>query len=310
MSTSRPPSDIVARDGRIYHLGLAPEEIAPNLVLVGDPARAELVAERFDAVEHRVAHREFVTLTGTYHGIPISVIGTGIGTDNVEIAVVEAHTLLTYDLGTRAAKPAAPRMTIIRVGTSGGLREDVAPGTLAIARYAVGLDATGLFFDAPPADATVVAIEEATRRALAAATPAGRRFAERIAVYAAAASPAVVEALEHALADGTPALTGITATAPGFYGASGRVLGDLALTIPGIKQALGAIEVEGRRAINVEMESSLLFHLAACLGHRAGTICAILSSPGSHGTVVDGRPGIARSIEAALAAMVRLAAAP
>lgn len=301
------PSDLVSSGGRIYHLGLNRREIAPNLLLVGDPARADRVAERFDRVIHRVQHREFVTRTGTFRGFPISVIGTGIGTDNVEIALIEAHAVLSVDLETGHPYPNPTPMTILRVGTSGGLRADIPPGFLGISDLAVGFDGTGLFFDQPPPDDTVLALEAATRLALAAATPSGRRFAGRLPVYASRASAEVVAALR-AAADraAVSAITGTTVAAPGFYGASGRVVSGLELTVPGIKQVLGSLEVEGHPTINVEMESSLLFHLARALGHRVGTICPIISSPGSHGTVVDAHDAIGRAIDIALDALEQL----
>jgi uridine phosphorylase len=99
------PSEIVVVDGRVYHLGLRPGELAENLFVVGDPARAYTVASRFDRVDHEVKHREFVTLTGSHRGLPVSVMGTGMGPDNVEIALVEAWALVTLDIATRLRRP-------------------------------------------------------------------------------------------------------------------------------------------------------------------------------------------------------------
>jgi len=302
-----PRSEIVQQNGRIYHLGLAPEELAPQLIVVGDPARAGLVSARFDRIDHEVRHREYVTYTGEYRGLPLSVIGTGIGADNVEIALVEAYVLNEFDLETAMRKKDAPKMTILRVGTSGGMRGDLEPGTLGIASYGLGLDNTGQFFEAPPADATTLELEEAAFDALNRATPSDRRFSRRVRPYASRATPAVVEAIErHARRLGTLNATGVTVTAPGFYGASGRFIDGLTNTIPEIKQALGAIELGDLRVINVEMESSLLFHLAAAMGYRAGTLCPIISSPGRHDVVVDYEKSIGEAIEVALGAMLEL----
>jgi uridine phosphorylase len=306
------PSEIVVVDGRVYHLGLRPEELAPSVFVVGDPARAYTVASRFDRVDHEVKHREYVTLTGAHAGLPVSVIGTGIGPDNVEIALVEAWALATLDLATGLRLPAtgpdARPLTVLRIGTSGGTREDVPAGTLVVSSYAIGLDSTGLYYDAPPADATVMALEQAARRAIDAGVRPGSRFAGAFRPYASRADPGLVRALEGASAGaGVPAVTGATVTSPGFFGPSGRHLDGVTSTVADVKQRLGRIEVDGVRVLNMEMESSLLFHLAAQLGIRAGTICPTISAPSSHGTVLDPAPLVAQAIDVALAAMHDLA---
>ena len=302
------PSEIVVVDGRAYHLGLRPEQLAPHVFLVGDPARAYRVAARFDRVLHEVKHREFVTLTGTQRGLPVTALGSGIGPDNVEIALVEAWALATLDLATRERRPAGPGaarpLSVIRVGTSGGMREDVAVGTLVISSYAIGLDSTGLFYEAEPADATVTALEQATRDAVAAGIRPGSRFAGAFFPYASKATPALVDALERcAAAAGARFATGVTVTSPGFFGPSGRFLDGVTNTVADVKQRLGRIEVDGRRVLNMEMESSLLFHLARILGVRAGTICPTISNPAGHGAVRDPAPLVEQAIDIALAAM-------
>ena len=303
------PSEIVVRDGRVYHLGLRPEELAPNVFVVGDPARAYRVAARFDRVDHELKHREFVTLTGTHRGLPVTALGTGIGPDNLEIALVEAWALATLDLATRQRRPAsgpgaARPLTVLRVGTSGGTREDLPVGTLVISSYAIGLDSTGLFYEAPAADATVLALEQAARAAIEAGVRPGSRFAGAFSPYASRAEPALVDALErHAAAAGARFATGVTVTSPGFFGPSGRFLDGVTNTVEDVKARLGRIEVDGRRVLNMEMESSLLFHLAGLLGARAGTICPTISNPAGHGSVLDPAPLVEQAIDIALAAM-------
>ncbi len=127
------PSEIISHNGKVYHLGLAPADVAEQIVLVGDPARAHKVAARFDEVTIERVNREYVTLTGRYRGLPVTVVGTGIGTDNVEIALVELHALHAIDLESGTERADAPALTLIRVGTSGGVAPTVAPGTLCIA---------------------------------------------------------------------------------------------------------------------------------------------------------------------------------
>lgn len=301
------------KDGRVYHLGLRPDELAPSLFVVGDPARAYTVASRFARVDHEVKHREYVTLTGEHAGLPVSVIGTGIGPDNVEIALVEAWALATLDLATGLRRPAAGSaaarpLTVLRIGTSGGTRDDVPAGTLVVSSYAIGLDSTGLYYDAPPADETVKALEQAARRAIDAGVRPGSRFAGAFRPYASRADPGLVRALERAAAGaGVPVVTGATVTSPGFFGPSGRHLDGVTSTVADVKRRLGRIEVDGVRVLNMEMESSLLFHLAAPLGIRAGTICPTISAPSSHGTVLDPAPLVAQAIDVALAAMHDLA---
>ncbi len=303
------PSEIVVVDGRVYHLGLLPSELAGNLFIVGDPARAHSVASRFDRVDHELKHREFVTLTGSLRGLPVSVMGTGIGPDNVEIALVEAWALLTLDLATGLRRPAsgpeaARPLTVLRIGTSGGTREDLAVGTLVISSYAIGLDSTGLYYDGPAADETVTALERAARRAIENGVRPGSRFASAFAPYASRATPALVAALERqAAASGARFVTGATVTAPGFFGPSGRYLDGVTNTVHDVKARLGRIEAGGVQIFNMEMESSLLFHLGALLGIRTGTICPTISNPAGHGAVRDPAPLVAQAIDIALAAM-------
>lgn len=302
------PSEIVVNNGRVYHLGLAAGQLAPHLFLVGDPARALKVAERFESVEHEVRNREYVTLTGSYRGTPMSVIGTGIGADNVEIALVEAHVIHAFDLDSARRRPDTKPLTIIRIGTSGGARADIPAGTLGITTYAIGLDSTGLFNECVAADQVVTQLEEQAFDALDEAIAPSSRFKGRIHPYASKAAPEVVAALERQAADaGVTLVTGVTVTAPGFYGASGRFIDGLVNTVRQIKTQLAAVEVGAHRVINFEMESSLLFHLAASLGYRAATLCPIISSPGSHAVVIDYDPHIEQSITIALDAMLRLA---
>jgi len=303
-----PRSEIVIREGRAYHLGLAADELASQLFLVGDPARAYRVAARFDSVDHEVKHREYVTLTGSYRGVPMSVIGTGIGADNIEIAMVESYVLNDFDLETCRRVPGRRPLTVIRVGTSGGARAEVDAGTLVITAYAIGLDSTALYFEDEPADAVVSELGSRAAAAIEGAIATGSRAVGTIHPYAAKASTVVVEALErHAATSGAAHLTGVTVTSPGFYGASDRYIEGLSNTVPDIKGLLGKIEVGGFRVLNFEMESSLLFTLARQMGYRAATICPIASNPVSHDQVPDYAPFIETSIGIALDAMVELA---
>lgn len=297
------PSELVVDDeGRLYHLGVSPREVSPHLVLVGDPARAERVARRFVSVDHEVRRREFVTLTGCLPdgGPPVTVIGTGIGTDNVEIALIEAWAALSFDLESRMPLEQPPALTAIRVGTSGGAQRDVEIGTLCIAGAALGLDATGPYFDVPVHPA-LEPLEQRARVALEAAVRSGARFAQSFRPYAAPASALVTETLrEVAERKGEAHEVGITVTAPGFYGASSRTLAGLTNTIPDIKAALATLRSGEMRVLNFEMESSLLFLLAQALGIEAGTVCPAISRPDLHGEVPPYAPRIEAAIDVAL----------
>lgn len=299
-------SEFIVVEGKAYHIGLAAGQLARRLLLVGDPARALLVAERFDHIEGEYRHREYVTVTGRFRGQRVSVMGTGIGTDNVEIALMESAALWDFDLATGQRHPdQSPRPLVVRVGTSGGAQPDVAAGTQVIAAYAIGLDSTGLYFDGPAADDVVLALEDQATLALARAASPGARFARRLPVYAAKASPALTTTLARlAAARGLPCAVGVTVAAPGFYGASSRWVDGVTNTVADVKGALAAIAVGDQRVLNFEMESSLLFHLAAQLDVHAATVCPVISQPQSHGEVFDYRPAVAAAIELGLSALV------
>jgi uridine phosphorylase len=175
----------------------------------------------------------------------------------------------------------------------------------------VGLDSTGFYYEAPPADDTVTALEQATKQALAAGMRPGSRFASAMAPYASRATPAVVSELENAARRlGVPAVTGATVTAPGFFGPSGRQLDGVTNTVPEIKQRLGRIKAAGVSVYNMEMESSLLFHLGGLLGIRTGTICPTLSNPSGHASLLDPAAAVERAIDVAVAAMESAARGP
>ena len=209
---------------RQYHIDLGPGELAEYILLPGDPDRTARVAERFESVEFQKRHREFASATGIFAGRRVSVVSTGIGTDNVEIVIAEILAL--------TKKP-----TFIRIGSSGVLRDDIGLGELVITTGAVRLEATTKYF-----------VHEGY--------PA-------VADYAAVA--ALVEAA-HRL--GHTAHLGITATAPGFYGAQGRPIPQLPIRFPDL-----ADEMARQRVVNFEMEASALLVLAGLAGCRAGVVC-------------------------------------
>jgi uridine phosphorylase len=300
-------SEIVVKSGKVLHLGLAKGQLAGNVFLVGDPARALRVAKRFDNILHEVRNREYVTITGSYNGLPVSVIGTGIGVDNVEIALVEAYTVAAFDFESSEYQPGTPPLKFIRIGTSAGIQDDIEPGTMAISTYGLGLDNAGLYYDHPPADELVTEIEDQAARILVDATPAGARFREKIIPYASKATPAVVTALkDRATALNVDHVTGITAATPGFYGPSSRYIEGLVNTVPSIKTELAKLRVQDEMIVNMEMESSLLFHVAGHLGCAVGTICPVISKPTSSTAILDYAASVESAIDIALGAMCQL----
>ena len=214
---------------RQYHIGLGPGELAEYILLPGDPDRTARIGSRFDSIELEQRHREFATVTGTYRGQRVSVVSTGIGTDNVEIAVAEILAI-------------TERPTFIRVGSCGALQPEMALGDLTITTGAVRLESTTSFFvhDGYPAVAhyeAVVALIEAAERL-------GHRY--------------------H---------VGLTATAPGFFGAQGRPIPELPIRYPDLAE-----DMARQRVMNFEMEASALLVLATLARCRAGVVCAVYAN--------------------------------
>jgi uridine phosphorylase len=248
------------RRGRQYHLGVGPGDIAPHVILVGDPARAEIVAGRFEKRRGEWRHREFVTISGVYHGLEVTVTGTGIGPDNMEITVVELS-------------QCRKGLTLIRVGSCGALQRDMRLGDLVVSTAAVRLENTTSFF--VPEGFPAVASFEVTQALIEACRQTRGRH--------------------H---------VGITASAPGFYGAQSRHVPGFAPRFADLPGELGRLGV-----LNLEMEISSLFTLASLGGHRAGAVCAVYAQR-PRGLFADARQrkqGEARAIEAGLGALESLA---
>jgi uridine phosphorylase len=300
-------SEIVLANDRVYHLGLPPQVLAPNLILVGDPQRAYRVAEKFDTINEEFRNREYLTICGRYRGIPCSVIGTGIGTDNVEIAIVEAYGLLCLDLGFNTTLYRPSDIKLIRVGTSGGISSDVPSGTLVISKYAVGLDSTGLYYDVPITDPIIPKLESTVHQALDTHLPNTSRFKGKIFPYGAKSSLLLSNLMFHKANDRQArAATGITVSTSGFYGPSGRHINGLTASLPDLKEILAGIEIDGLKILNMEMESSLIFHLCGHLGIESSTICPTISAAVEDTELVDYGKLIDLSIDIALETLLEV----
>ena len=271
-------SELPVFDDQVYHLGLKSDQLADQIFLVGDPKRANDVANHFDIILDSESNREYVIKTGIYKKMPVSVIGIGMGTDNVEIALVEAYILKTFDLE-NGGKKDFKKLTIIRLGTSGGWQKEAHVGSLGIAEYGFGLDNTGLFYDSPYADDLCREIEQEAFTVITNATPLNNRFKGWIHPYVSKANDDVVKALvSSAEARDAKYIKGITAASSGFYGPQDREVPGLKLTIPNLQKILSRLNFNGKKIINCEMESSLLFHLGRQMNYKCGTVCAIIAN--------------------------------
>ncbi len=275
---------ILNQDGSIYHLSLRPEEVAPLILTVGDQDRVEKVSRLFDRVEHRARHREFVTHTGWLGKKRISVVSTGIGPDNIDIVLNELDALFNIDFATRQPKKEHTPLTIIRLGTTGGLHAMTPVDSLVSSAGAFGFDGLLQFYRAPDLQDNE-AIREMRRHG---ADTAGWHFP--VAPYFAEAAPGLLDIFQESFAKG------ITATNPGFYGPQGRQL-RAPLRSPEYLDMLTSFEFKGLRILNLEMETSAIFGLSQLLGHRAASLSVVLANRAEGRFSLDPDRAIARLIE-------------
>jgi len=263
MSRVIPPSElIINEDGSIFHLHVKPEWLSDTVLLVGDPERVTMIATMFDSVEIDVQNREFHTVTGTYHGKRISCVSHGIGTDNIDIVVTELDALKNIDFATRTVKPVFTPLTLIRIGTSGGLQEFSPVGSFVVSRRSIGFDGVLNYYKVPEG-VIDLDFENAFKRH----TNWNPRLASP---YVVSADPELVQRL------GYDMVMGVTISAPGFYGPQGRYV-RIPLADPELNAKIMSFDYNGERITNYEMESSALAGLSAILGHHAITICAIIA---------------------------------
>ncbi len=254
---------IINSDGTIFHLHLKPEDISDKVILVGDPGRVETVASFFDSKEVSVSNREFKTITGTYKGNRITVISTGIGTDNIDIVVNELDALVNIDLKTRTEKPEKKKLTMVRLGTSGALQPEIDLGSFVMTEISIGFDGL-LNFYANRNSISDLEMEEA--------------FLKHTSWNPQCAKPYFCKSsakLVELFSDFT--IQGVTISAPGFYGPQGRVL-RLPLADPMLNDKIVDFSYKNRKITNFEMESSAINGLSLLLGHDAITICTIIAN--------------------------------
>lgn len=254
---------ILNPDGSIYHLNLKPQDIAKDIIFVGDQNRVPKVAKHFDSIEVDTQKREFRTITGTYRGKRITVLSTGIGPDNIDIVVNELDALVNIDLETRQVKEKLTSLNIVRIGTSGSLQADIPVDSFVLAKYGLGFDGMLHFYDCEHI------LHKEIEDAFIKHTQWGTRKSR----------PYIVEnsaELEKKLAS-DKIFVGMTATAGGFYGPQGRVL-RLAIQDSGLNNKIDSFEFNGVKVTNLEMETSAIYGLSKLLGHNACSMNCIIAN--------------------------------
>ncbi len=287
------PADLPIDDqGRVYHLQIKPEQLAPDILLVGDPGRADFIGSTFfKDIEAHHQHRGLVTVTGIADGfdqritmispLRTTVATSGMGTPSLEIIVNELVLLNEIDFSTLTRKPEFPRLHILRVGTSGALQVTTPLGTPIITTYAIGLDNTGLFYDVPFPDEHCHRLEKELSALFRKKMNSKSRFEKKIHPYVSRAHPKMVTALWDAAQQlEIPAKRGLTVSCPGFFAPQGRDVVRIQPTVPDIDQLFSDLEVgiDGQQVENMEMEASFLLHFLGGLGYWAGAICPTIAN--------------------------------
>lgn len=285
MRVIEPSELIINSDGSIFHLHLLPEQISDTIIMVGDPGRVETVSSFFSSKEFTVSNREFCTTTGTFNGKRITVLSTGIGTDNIDIVVNELDALANIDLKTRTAKDTHRKLTLVRLGTSGALQPDIPLASFVLTEISIGFDGL-LNFYANRDKVCDLGMEQAFLKH----TDWNAQCAKPYFTYS---SERLVKLFE------SYTIKGVTISAPGFYGPQGRVL-RLPLADARLNEKIESFSYNGRRITNFEMESSAINGLSKLMGHDSVTICAIIANRVIKDATKDYQPAIKSLIEQTL----------
>lgn len=277
---------IINSDGSVFHLHIKPEMLADNVILVGDPARVNLVASFFDKITHEVSSREFHTICGEYKGKPIMCVSHGIGADNIDIVINELDALANIDFNTRTVNKNFRQLTLIRIGTSGSVQEDIPVGSMVISQKALGIDGAFHFYKDSEKYRDIELENE---------------FIKQTNWKEIWNHPYIVDADEELVnrLKTDEMFLGMTVTANGFYGPQGREL-RLSISDPNFKQALNHFKYNNFRVTNFEMESAMLQGLAKLMGHKAITICSIIAGRMSNSANTNYKGSIEDLIETVL----------
>ncbi len=258
---------IINADGSIFHLHVKPEQLADKVILVGDPGRVSLVASHFDKIECEVENREFRTITGSYKGKRLSVVSTGIGCDNIDIVVNELDALANIDFETRTERQEPKTLTLVRIGTCGGLQPYTPEGTFVLSKMSIGFDGL-LNFYAGRNEVCDLAFEKEFINHMG--WQGNQCIAHPYVIHA-------DEELSERIA-GEEMVRGVTIACGGFYGPQGRQL-RIPIADPNQNEKImNFVSSQGERITNFEMESSALAGLARLLGHKATTCCMVIAN--------------------------------
>lgn len=272
-------------DGSVYHLSLKAENIADNVILVGDPGRVETISSFFDSIECKIHNREFVTHTGTYKGKRITALATGIGTDNIDIVVNELDAAVNINPKTRETNATLRSLNLVRLGTCGALQKELEPDSIVITEYSIGLDGVKHFYDIEESDA---------ERLMRISFEGFMELDETIN------SPYVAKASEKLLGSFQSfGKGGVTLTANGFFGPQGRQV-RLPLRNPNLNKIYPKFEHSGLRILNYEMESSALYSLGKALGHSCLCMCVVVANREAMKFSTDYKPAMKNLIEKTL----------
>ena len=258
---------IINNDGSIFHLHVRPDQIATTILLCGDPKRVDLIASHFDTIECDISSREFHTITGTYRGKRLSCVSHGIGCDNIDIVVTELDALVNIDFATRQEKAEHTTLTLVRIGTSGGLQECSPVGSYVVAAKSMGFDGLLNYYEVPDG-----IFDLDLEAAFCAHVGWNRRLP---APYVVSADTELVNRIGHDM------VKGITIAAPGFYGPQGRYVRARPADME-LNSKIQSFRYNEWQITNFEMESSALAGMSALLGHKAMTVCAIIAGRVSH----------------------------
>ena len=272
-------------DGSVFHLHLLPEEIAEKIIIVGDPGRVDMIAGMLDQVRVRKSNREFTTVTGSYNGAEITVISSGIGTDNIDIVINELDALANIDLTTGVAVEEPRSLTFVRIGTTGGLQPDLPVGSFIATAKAVGFDGVLHFYEG---------YEWCLDHMLADALATHLEWPDVLAYpYAVAADETLLEKIASGMT------RGVTISTPGFYAPQGRRL-RLEPFDSELNENITSFNFMGQRITNYEMESSAIYGLSKLLNHKALTICVVIGNRVTGEFLNDYKPSIRKLAELVL----------
>lgn len=281
-----PESELIINgDGSVFHIHIRPEQLADNVILVGDPGRVEMFRPLLDGIEAEGASREFVWITGGYRGKRFTVLSTGIGTDNIDIVMTELDALANVDFSTREVKPGHRTLNVLRIGTCGAIQPEIPLGSFIFSHISVGCDGLLNWYENRDSIA-LLDFEEAFKKHV----HWDRHLPDP---YFVRASDKLIKKFEDCT------VKGMTISASGFYGPQGRVVRQ-GLAMPNMLEDFESFEFGGYKITNFEMEGSALAGLSAKLGHNAGTVCCVIAHRYLKDANTDYKPRVAELVRLAL----------